>query len=80
MNVHVVTVNLIQTLGGSPVTDSQLTIGQKCQVVRQPRIIPTNDVPNSENSPTIKDYLIAEASDGFKLAHMDQYTIVTYDT
>ena len=46
------------------------------------RILSSTDVGdgsagNSENFPTIKDYLVAEDGDGFSLVYMDQYIIVT---
>jgi hypothetical protein len=42
-------------------------------------VIPATDVPNSANYPTLKDYLKAEAASGFKLYHLDQYVVITYD-
>lgn len=42
-------------------------------------IIPASDVPNSANYPNLKDYLKAEATDGFKLYHLDQHIVITYD-
>lgn len=42
-------------------------------------IIPAGDVPNSANYPALKDYLKAEAAAGFKLYHLDQHIVITYD-
>jgi hypothetical protein len=42
-------------------------------------VIPADDVPNSAGYPTIKEYLKAEAVSGYKLYHLDQNIIITYD-
>ena len=43
-------------------------------------VIPNDDVPNSSGYPTLSQYLKAEAIDGFKLYHLDQTKVITYDS
>ncbi len=43
-------------------------------------VIPDAAIASSANYPTVKNYLEAEATAGFKLQHMDQSYIVTYNT
>jgi len=42
------------------------------------RIFPNNNVPNSENYPTIEAYLTNEATDGFEPKIITNTMIVTY--
>jgi hypothetical protein len=41
------------------------------------RVVHNPNVPNSDGWPTMEDYLVAEARDGFIPVHIDQYMIVT---
>lgn len=43
------------------------------------RVIPDSSVPNSSDAPDIKTYLELEEASGFKLGHIDNTIIVTYD-
>ena len=41
-------------------------------------LIPDATIPNSAGYPTIKDYLNAEALDGYEFRHLDQTFVITY--
>jgi hypothetical protein len=77
MAVHVVYVRPMQVANNQIVDKSDATISQMTQASMEIRVIPDGDVASSANSPSIKDYLVAEDAAGFALAHMDNTMIVT---
>ena len=58
---------------------TSVTINQMKNTEQRHLVIPDVGIPNSTNSPSVKEYLELEASSDFIIHHMDQYTIVTYD-
>jgi hypothetical protein len=60
-------------------TSSTTTIATMRSTSMAALVIPADDVPNSAGYPTIKEYLKAEAVSGYKLYHLDQNIIITYD-
>ena len=58
--------------------DPATTIGAMLRTHSEHRVTPDVNVPNSAGYPTVKQYLEAEAADGFKLQYMDQTQIITY--
>lgn len=54
------------------------TTGQILQTRSEHRIVADDSLPNTANYPTVKDYILAEANDGYIVSYMDQNTIVTY--
>lgn len=57
--------------------ENNLSIKEALDMVTEHRILPDDDLPSSTNVPTIKEYLIAEATLDFRLVHMDQTFIIT---
>lgn len=79
---HIVYLKLADvTPGGTVVSkdDKTTTLNQIKTSTKQFRVIPDPDVPNSVNSPSIKDYIEAEAANDFQLMHLDQTFIITQD-
>ena len=58
--------------------DPNTTISDVLHTAHDHRIISDSSVPSSSGSPTIKNYLLAEAAAGYKLVYMDQTKIITY--
>jgi hypothetical protein len=83
INIHVAQVGLFSvdaTTGLKLNKDStSVTINQMKNTEQRHLVIPDTGIPNSTNSPNVKEYLELEASSDYILGHMDQYTIVTYD-
>lgn len=77
MAVHVVYVRPMQVVNGSVVDKEEATINQMANATMEMRVVPDTDAPNSADSPTIKDYLVAEDGSGFDLVHIDNTIIVT---
>ena len=77
--IHVVTLQQVYVLADGTITasKSQLTIAQLKNFDLQHRIAFDVDSPNSANWPTLKEYLQAEDTGGYKLVHLDQYTVIT---
>ena len=55
------------------------TIAMMLRTRDEHRVVSDASVPNSAGNPTVKQYLEAEAADGYKLQHMDQTQIITYE-
>lgn len=70
----------VSTLTGKVVNkdDPNTTIADVMNTEHQHRIVYDPDIPNSANSPSIKDYIQLEANAGFKVSHIDQTRIITY--
>ena len=83
ISIHVAQVGLFSidaTTGLKLNKDSNsVTINQMKNTEQRHLVIPDAGIPNSTNSPSVKEYLELEASSDFIIHHMDQYTIVTYD-
>lgn len=80
INIHVVYVRPQQVLNGQVINKNDATIAQMTKADLEMRIIEDTSVPNSSDNPTIKEYLEAEAADDYKLSHIDNTMIVTYQT
>lgn len=80
--VHVAHVALrkINSVSGDVLTKDNTTetLKQHMQFDLQHRVIEDANIPNTSGSPTVDDYLAAEAAGDFVLQHMDQGMIVTY--
>lgn len=84
---HVAQVALVR-IGpdGNPIAEGSATKAQ-LEFSTEHRVILNSNIPNTygEDSegkevpsyPTVEDYIMAEAADGFILQHMDQFIIVT---
>lgn len=79
LNIHVVYVRPQQVLNGRIVDKKDATIHEIANSSIEMRIIEDSSIPTTSGNPTIKDYLEAEASENYKLQHMDNYIIVTYE-
>lgn len=77
---HYARVGLVQVNALGVVVDKNNTsIKGMLDASSQHRVLPDVDnAPNSTGSPTIPDYVIAEAADGYIVGYMDQNSIVTY--
>lgn len=77
--IHVVRVALTPVSSvGSVLDKNTATIKQMMTADTDHRVIEDASIPNSTGRPTVKDYLILEAADDFRLQYMDQNTVVTY--
>jgi hypothetical protein len=84
---HVVQVSLIKLDQEGNVLDGKSTINARTEFSTEHRVMLNPNVPNtfgqdSEGGnvptyPTIEEFIVLEAADGFILQHMDQFTIVT---
>lgn len=79
MTVHVVTITPQTVYAGTVTPKTSLTIGQAANSSSEMRVLPDASVPNSANRPSIKEYLEAEYTAGFKLVHMSNTLIITDD-
>jgi hypothetical protein len=75
--VHTVSVGLKKLNGGQLIAEDA-TIRERLEFTTEHRVLPNPNVPNSANTPSIEDYLIAEAADGFEPKYIGQYMIVTF--
>ena len=83
MAVHVARVGLFTVdQNGTRIDKSSpnTTINQLRASRQEMLVIPDAAIASSANYPTVKTYLEAEAAAGFKLQHMDQSYVVTYNT
>jgi hypothetical protein len=78
IGIHVVYVRQQQVLNGTVIDKSTASIAEVMRASMEMRIVPDAGIPSSASSPSIVDYLLAEAAAGYKLAHMDNTIIVTY--
>jgi hypothetical protein len=80
MQVHVVNIAPVNVhpLTGARVNKSQ-SINDVIMTDTAMRIIPNAAVPNSANYPTLEQYLTLEAAGNYKLQHLDQTTVITYN-
>lgn len=58
--------------------DPNVKIRDVMRSEHQHRVIEDSAVPSSAGSPTVDNYLKAEAAAGYVLKHIDQTTIITY--
>jgi len=81
---HVVylTIQTVSTKDGSIINKNSSATSIKSVLTSssQVRVLPTDDVPNSSGYPTIKEYILAEASDNYIVHHIDNTMIITYHT
>ncbi len=81
VEVHVARLGLYSVdAGGTRIdkSDTSATINTLKSTSMDFLVIPDATIPNSSGYPTIKAFLIDEASDGFVLQHLDQSLIITY--
>lgn len=82
--IHVVTVAFqpISKVTGQRVDKNagSTTINDVLQTEHQHVIMPDSNISNSAGYPTVKEYLEAEAADGYIAHYIGQYMIVTYQT
>lgn len=80
MAVAIATIGLVYIDPTGNVVDKQnATIKQVMNASHEPRVLPNSYNTNSDDHPTIEDYITREDSDGRKLAHLDQYKVITQD-
>lgn len=80
MQVHYAEVSLIHLKpDGTPYTRSKgtTTIKEACQFTTEHRVFPDPTNPNTDNYPSIRDYLVLEAAAGFEPVQIGQYFIIT---
>ncbi len=68
---------------GKPINkeDPATTIADTLRTEHKHVVIPNiTDAPHSANWPTVEQYIKLEAAAGFKVHHMDQTMILTYDS
>jgi len=64
---------------GNRVNKQTATIKEVANSSHEPRVLPNAYNSNSDDYPTIEDYITREDTAGRKLAHLDQYKIITQD-
>lgn len=62
---------------GNVVNKNTATIKDMMTASSEHRVAPNPYNTNSNNYPTIEEYIVLEDAAGRKLAHMDQYKIIT---
>lgn len=83
VEIRYVNIGLFHVSGGNVLLkeDPAVTLKQMAVSSQEHRVIPRTTGPassgNSAGYPDVPTYLAAEAADGFALAYMDQFTIVT---
>jgi hypothetical protein len=77
MAIHVVFTRPMQVLNGQVIDKNNATNAEVMKADMDMRVMPDTDSPNSADSPSIKDYLVAEDTAGFIIVHMDNTMIVT---
>ena len=80
MAVHIAKLTLAHvTTAGEVKQRTSMTLGEAMTADLQQRIIPSADLPNTADSPTLEDYLDLEDAGGFNLIHLDQTYVITSD-
>jgi hypothetical protein len=79
-SIHKVNTQLMKVNAVGGIIDKDSSIQENLVFSTEHRIIPNDNVPNSQGYPTIANYLRAEAQDNYLPAHIDQYTIITEQT
>lgn len=65
---------------GSVLNKRTASIQEMCQSTQEMRILEdTTFAPNSVNFPTIEDYILLEAANGYKVAVINQSWVITYN-
>lgn len=59
--------------------DKSTTINSMLSFSTENRVIPDAQIPSSAGYPTIKQYLELEAAGSYKLQHLDQSFVITYN-
>jgi len=78
IETHVSEMQLVDVTSTGEIVDrNRSTIGTIMTTSKENRIIPGTENANTSGWPTIKQYLVREASSGFKLVHLDQTYIIT---
>lgn len=81
MTVHVAIIGMIPvSKTGTVKLKNDMTLGDRMVYSEEPRVLVDVALPNTAGYPTIKAYLEAEAGGGFKLQHLDQNYVITYDS
>ena len=79
--VHVAYIQLMNVDGlGNVVKRNDATINQMKNTQMEQRIMVDPLIPSSATNPTVKDYIIAEEVAGFRVTHIDQTMIISYDS
>lgn len=79
MAVHIVYTRPMQVVNGQVIDKEDATIAQMSSADMEMRVMSDSGIPSSANNPTVKAYLEAEEAAGFRLGHIDNMIIVTYD-
>lgn len=79
-SVHYVNVRLVKLDQSGNLITGQTPLKSSLKFSTEHRIEPDVDIPNSVNNPSIKEYLEAEAADGFEPKIITQSFIVTWHT
>lgn len=80
MTVHIAKLGLVTVNSlGVVKPKTSMTTKEVCNSSSEIRVLPDTDYASTVGYPTLKAYLTAEAGLGFKLYHLDQYTVITYD-
>lgn len=79
MAATVANIGLVYVLPDGNIYPSKvgLTIQQVMTASHEPRVLPNTMNSNSDNYPTIADFILLEDAAGRKVTHLDQYYIVT---
>lgn len=83
IGIHVARVGLFTVDANNVRIDknaSSTTINQLKNTHHEFLIIPDAAIPNSAGYPTIKEFLELEAANNYVLRHLDQNTVITYET
>ncbi len=87
-DAHVASVGLVKVKPNGDIIGSGDTISGHLEFSTEHRVLMNPNIPNTFSTgtddgeaqalyPTMEEYIVAEATDGFILRHLSQYTIIT---
>lgn len=80
MAVHYANIGLVHVdASGNIISGTDYTISQRLTSNSEMRVLPDASIASSAGYPTIKAYLEAEETAGFRLGVINQTMIITYD-
>lgn len=77
MAVHVAYVTPTPVVNGTPIDKLTATIKEMMVADTEMRMVPDDDIPNTTDKPTVKDYIEAENAAGFSVKSVTNTMVVT---
>lgn len=78
MSIHTATLQLVKVNNiTNIIIGKNATYKEAINFREEFRILPDNEIPNSNGYPTLLEYLSGELESGYGLKHIDQYNVIT---